>query len=164
MMLFFSGPEGALLMFLRILASIMALVCLVTTTPFFMLLAALRSLRVPKVLVNLLLFSYRFIFLLLDEMDRMRTARKARGFSGGKSLKDRAAFATLSNTIGMAFVRASSRGSRIYDALLSRGYSGEAGGFERLRLRGRDAALALMFSLVVGISLLMQSGVMIWTW
>ena len=164
MMLFFSGPEGALLMFLRILASIMALVCLVTTTPFFMLLAALRSLRVPKVLVNLLLFSYRFIFLLLDEMDRMRTARKARGFLGGKSLRDRAAFTTLSNTIGMAFVRASSRGSRIYDALLSRGYSGEAGGFERLRLRGRDAALALAFSFVIGISLIMQNGAIIWTW
>jgi cobalt ECF transporter T component CbiQ/cobalamin biosynthesis protein CbiM len=162
MMLFFSGPEGAVLMFLRILASILALVVLVTTTPFFMLLAGLRSLRVPKVLVNLLLFSYRFIFLLLDEMGRMHTARKARGFMGGKSLRDRSAFTTLSNTIGMAFVRASSRGSRIYDALLSRGYNGEAGGFERLRLRSRDMALASAFALVVAISIMIQRGVVIW--
>ncbi|MDD1747832.1 MAG: cobalt ECF transporter T component CbiQ [Methanomassiliicoccales archaeon] len=162
MMLFFSGPEGALLMFLRILASLLALVVLVTTTPFFMLLAGLRSLRVPKVLVNILLFSYRFIFLLLDEMGKMHTARKARGFMGGKSLRDRAAFTTLSNTIGMAFVRASSRGSRIYDALLSRGYTGEAGGFERLRLGGRDAVLASAFALVVAISILIQRGVVIW--
>jgi cobalt/nickel transport system permease protein len=163
MMLFFSGPEGAVLMFLRISASILALICLVTTTPFFMLLAALRSLRVPRVLVNLLLFSYRFIFLLLDEMERMRTARKARGFKGGTSLRDRSAFQTLANTIGMAFVRASSRGSRIYDALLSRGYSGEAGGFERLRVQGRDFILAASFGLVVVSSVILQRGVVLWT-
>lgn len=163
MMLLFSGPEGAVLMFLRISASILALICLVTTTPFFMLLAALRSLRVPRVLVNLLLFSYRFIFLLLDEMERMRTARKARGFKGGTNLRDRSAFQTLANTIGMAFVRASSRGSRIYDALLSRGYSGEAGGFERLRVQGRDLVLAASFGLVVVSSVVLQRGVVLWT-
>jgi cobalt ECF transporter T component CbiQ/cobalamin biosynthesis protein CbiM len=163
MMLFFSGPEGALIMFMRVSTSILALICLVTTTPFFMLLAALRSLKVPKVLVNLLLFSYRFIFLLLDEMGRMRTARKARGFMGGKSLKDRSAFMTLSNTIGMAFVRASSRGTRIYDALLSRGYSGEAGGFERLRVSGRDLVLIACFALIIVGSIALQKGVISWT-
>jgi cobalt ECF transporter T component CbiQ/cobalamin biosynthesis protein CbiM len=163
MMLFFSGPGGAALVFLRISTSILALICLVTTTPFFMLLAALRSLRVPKVLVNLLLFSYRFIFLLLDEMGRMRTARKARGFLGGKSLRDRSAFMTLSNTIGMAFVRAGSRGTRIYEALLSRGYSGEAGGFERMKVRGRDLALLSCFALVVIGSIALQRGVISWT-
>jgi cobalt ECF transporter T component CbiQ/cobalamin biosynthesis protein CbiM len=159
MMLLFSGPEGALLMFLRVSASVLALVVLVTTTPFFMLLAALRSIKVPRVLVNLLLFSYRFIFLLLDEMGRMRTARKARGFAGGKSLRDRSAFTTLSNTVGMAFVRANSRGSRIYDALCSRGYSGEVGGFERLSVRGRDAALAAGFACIAVCSVMLQGGV-----
>ena len=52
---------------------------------------------------------------LLEEMGRMRLARKSRGFTGGRSLLDKEALKTISYTIGMVFVRSNVRAGKIYD-------------------------------------------------
>lgn len=153
---------NAMMMGMRISASVLALLLMVSTTPFFDTLRALRWYRVPPLMCNLMMFTYRFIFVLTDEMDRMSMARKARGFSGGKSLLDRNAFTTISNTIGMVFVRANQRAGHIYDALLARGYSGEVKTLTILKARPRDAGLILTYGLVISILVMMQLGVEIW--
>jgi len=162
-MLITSGPENALLIFLRISVSVMALLLLVTTTPFFKMIKAFRALHMPKLLANMIMFTYRFIFLLIDEMERMRLARKARGYSRGKNLLDKKAFETISATIGMVFVRSNIRANNIYDALLSRGYTGEIKSFGKLKAGPRDAILALAFGLVTLISIMVEMGVVQWT-
>jgi cobalt/nickel transport system permease protein len=139
------------------------LLVLVSTTPFFKMMGAFRSLHMPKVMANLILFTYRFIFLFLDEMERMRTARMARGFNGGRSLLDARAFKTLGATIGMTFVRANARATNIYDALLSRGYSGDIRSFEKSRTRPRDAILVGAFACVGVMAIFLELKVMTWT-
>ncbi len=109
---------------------------MIATTPFFDTLRALRWFKVPPLICNLVMFTYRFIFVLLDEMGRMRLARKSRGFTGGRSLLDKEAFKTISYTIGMVFVRSNVRAGKIYDALLSRGYSGEIKTLTMLKVKG----------------------------
>lgn len=162
-MLFTSGPENALLIFLRISVSVMALLLLVTTTPFFKMIRAFRALHMPKLLANLIMFTYRFIFVLIDEMDRMKMARKARGYAGGRSLLDKKALGVLSATIGMIFVRSSIRATNIYDALLSRGYNGEIKTLGRLSARPRDLALAFAFVAVTSLAVMLELGVVQWT-
>lgn len=162
-MLLTSGWEAALTMFMRISASVLALLLMVATTPFFKTLKAFQWLRVPKVLCTLIMFTYRFIFVLLEEMGRMRMARKARGFGGGKSLLDRMAFATISSTIGMVFVRSNLRASHIYDALLSRGYSGEIILMDELKMAPRDVGLAVLFGAVAAFAVMLQVGAIPWT-
>ncbi len=160
---FTNGPDAAVVMFARIGSSVLVLIVLVSTTPFFKMLGAFRSLHMPKVMANLILFTYRFIFLFLDEMERMRTARIARGFNGGRSLLDRRAFKTLGATIGMTFVRANARATNIYDALLSRGYSGEIRSFEKSRAGPRDALLVGAFACVGLLAILLETEVVAWT-
>ena len=162
-MLLTSGTEAAFAMFMRISASVLALIILVATTPFFKLLEALRSLRLPRTLCTLIMFTYRFIFVLFEEAASMNLARKARGFGGGRSIFDRKAFATLSATIGMVFVRAHSRASNIYGALLSRGYSGEMPRRESMTTGPLDAALIVLFGIAALAAILLQTGVIAWT-
>ena len=73
-MLFTSGAENALGMGLRISASVLLLLVLVSSTPFMDVLWALRWFRLPAVLSDLIMFTYRFIFVMLDESGRMRLA------------------------------------------------------------------------------------------
>jgi cobalt/nickel transport system permease protein len=140
----------------------MALLLLVTTTPFFKMIKAFRALHMPKLLANMIMFTYRFIFVLLDEMERMKLARIARGYKGGKSLLDRRAFATISSTIGMTFVRSNQRATNIYDALLSRGYDGEVRTLGKLKAGPRDALLATTFGVVVLMTTMLELGVLQW--
>jgi len=153
-----NGPLPALAMALRVAASVLALAVLTTTTPMFHLLRALRWYRMPALLSSLVLFTYRFIFVLLDELERMSLARRARGFTGRGHLLSREVFRTLSFTAGMTFVRAHARAMRIYDALLARGYSGEVRTLSELRAGPRDVAFIVMFLTIGALSVLLQTG------
>jgi cobalt/nickel transport system permease protein len=157
-----SGPESALAIAMRITTSVLALLLMIATTPFFDTLRALRWFKVPPLICNLVMFTYRFIFVLLDEMGRMRLARKSRGFTGGRSLFDKEAFKTISYTIGMVFVRSNVRAGRIYDALLSRGYSGEIKTLTLLKVKARDAAMGLLYVSLSIFLIASQQGVVPW--
>ncbi|HHT74659.1 MAG: cobalt ECF transporter T component CbiQ [Methanomassiliicoccaceae archaeon] len=158
-----SGPIPALTMAFRILASVLILTAMVTTTPLFDVIKTLSWYRMPRLLISLIMFTYRFIFVLLDEMERMKMARIARGHTGRGSLLSREVFRTLSYTIGMIFVRSHKRAVNMYDALLSRGYTGEVRTGEWMKVKGRDAALAAIFFLVGSLSVLTQVGLINWT-
>ncbi|MCG7841067.1 MAG: energy-coupling factor transporter transmembrane protein EcfT, partial [Methanomassiliicoccales archaeon] len=122
----------------------------------------LRWFRMPMILSNMIMFTYRFIFVMLDESERMRLARRSRGFQGGRSLLDREAFKVLSNTIGMLFLRSYRRASRVYVALLSRGYDGTIRGVTSFRLKSRDAAFSLAFVIIGTLTLSRQMGWYLW--
>lgn len=146
------GARRALVLFLRLLTAVTALNILTATTRFRDLMDALRSLRVPAVLVQLVEFTFRYIFVLADEARRMRTARRARGFEGGKSLFDRHAFSTTGRLVGTLFLRSLDRGERVYSAMLARGYSGEIAAGQELGLSVKDlgwGAGILVFALAL---------------
>ena len=58
--------------------SISLVVLLTLTTPWVRLLAALRALLVPRIFILIIGMAYRYIFLLLNSVTDMYTARKAR--------------------------------------------------------------------------------------
>jgi cobalt/nickel transport system permease protein len=95
---------------------------LVNVMPFEQLLTTLRRLRVPAVLVAILAFMYRYVFVVWDELDSLRVAWRMRSFGGG-SLFFR--WKTLGQMIGMLLIRSLNRAERIHGAMLSRGWDGE---------------------------------------
>ncbi|TEB17327.1 Energy-coupling factor transporter transmembrane protein EcfT [Pelotomaculum sp. FP] len=121
------GINRAAVLFCRVLAAVSALSLLTSTTGFSALTAAFKELRVPSLLVSLIEFTFRYMFVLSDEMQRMRTARRARCFEGGGSLFNRHVFKTTGQLVGVLFIRSWERGERVYNAMLARGYSGQAG-------------------------------------
>lgn len=108
--------------------SVQAALLLTATTHFLSVLQALRALRLPKIMVAILSFMYRYLFILVDEAQRLLRARSCRsagnhaGRSGG-SLWWRAK--VTGQLVGTLFLRSFERSERIYVAMLARGYTGE---------------------------------------
>jgi cobalt/nickel transport system permease protein len=93
-------------------------ILLANTTPFGKILAALRSARVPALLVTTLALMHRYLFVLLDESERMRRARAGRTFQRQRRVR----WHVLGTVVGQLFVRASERAERIYAAMCARGW------------------------------------------
>ena len=93
-------------------------VLLANTTPFGKILTALRSARVPTLLVTTLALMQRYLFVLLDESERMRRARASRTFQRRRRMR----WHVLGTVVGQLFVRASERAERIYAAMCARGW------------------------------------------
>ncbi|WP_079907300.1 cobalt ECF transporter T component CbiQ, partial [Carboxydocella sp. JDF658] len=110
------GGQKALFLALRVLNAVLAMTILTETTPRAQLLQGLRQLGLPDLLVNLIAFTLRYFSLLGSELERMQTARKARGFQRGKGLYHWRTMKTLGQMVGMLFLRAADRGDRIYTA------------------------------------------------
>ncbi|MFZ5643155.1 MAG: cobalt ECF transporter T component CbiQ [Bacillota bacterium] len=121
------GLDRAAILSLRVLGAVLAVNVLTASTPLADLMRALRELRVPGVFVQVLEFTVRYIYVLAEEVKRMRLARKSRCFETGRSLFDLDTFKALGHLVGVLFVRSWDRGERIYNAMLSRGYTGDEG-------------------------------------
>ncbi|HEX6289846.1 MAG TPA: cobalt ECF transporter T component CbiQ [Herpetosiphonaceae bacterium] len=126
-----TATDAGLLRFTTIIwkswLSMQAALLLTATTHFLEVLRALQALRMPRIIVALLSFMYRYLFILVDEAQRLLRARECRSAalegSGGGSLLWRAQ--VTGRLVGTLFLRAFERSERIYVAMLSRGYTGE---------------------------------------
>jgi len=113
---------------LRAWLSVQAAILLVATTRFPDLIHALEHLRVPRLLVTVIAFLYRYLFVLTDEVLRMTRARQARSASAADRRSGGSVFwraHVAGNMVGQLFLRSYARSDRIYNAMLARGYAGQ---------------------------------------
>lgn len=108
--------------------SIQMAILLTASTQFPDLMHALRHLGVPQILIAVISFMYRYLFVLADEGIRLLRARESRsarlpGRPGGGSISWRARVA--GNMAGQLFLRSYERSDRVYNAMLARGYNGQ---------------------------------------
>ena len=118
---FSAGWSIAILVLARATLSFLVGLWLVRVMPFDELLRTLRQLHAPHVMIGCLAFMHRFLFVLWDELERMRTARRARQF-GHTSLRTQ--WTGASDLIGMLSIRSVDRGLRIHRAMLARHWDG----------------------------------------
>lgn len=127
-----------------------AAVILVCTTPFPDVLRGLRSLRLPRVVTTSLALAYRYLYVLTDEVGRLRRAARSRNAGAGAVSRRRLLVGITAAAVGRSF----SRSERLYQAMLSRGYAGDVPTLGEPSWSGRPrlevALLALMVALVVG--------------
>ncbi len=100
-------------------AILLALMALVTTMNFSILGYALNWLHVPDKIVHLLLMTYRYVFVIDQEYQRLIRAARIRGFQPGTNLHTYKTYAYL---VGMLLVRSAVRADRAYNAMLCRGF------------------------------------------
>ncbi len=125
--------------------SILSLILLTSTTKITNLLMGLEQLHLPRVMIMILSFMYRYIFVLVDEVMRMKQARDSRNFGGSKLWQLR----TIGNMLGTLFIRSYERGERIYAAMLARGFDGQTRTLDHLDFRQVDAYFGISFGLVI---------------
>jgi cobalt/nickel transport system permease protein len=134
------GVAAAGLFFMRVLASASLGVLLVLTTRRHLLLKALRVFKVPRIFVMVMEISYRYIFLFLDTIQNTFIAVKSRvGFVASPKTGRRLA----AQSVAGLWLRSYSLHAKVYDAMLSRGYTGEPKAFDELHVRGKDAAVLI---------------------
>ncbi len=132
--------------------SVQMAILLVATTQFPDLIHALEHLRVPKSLTTIVAFLYRYLFVLVDEVYRLLRARDARsaglpGQKHGGSLLWRAR--VTGSMAGQLFLRSYERSERIYNAMVSRGYSGHIRTLNPHELNRRDWQMLILALLTI---------------
>ena len=100
-------------------AIMLMLLTLIATMAFSTFGAALNRLWVPDKLIHLLLMTYRYVFVMEQEYQRLIRAAQIRGFRPGTNIHT---YKTYAYIIGMLFVRSALRADRVYNAMLCRGF------------------------------------------
>ncbi len=104
----------------RILGAVSVVAVLGFSTPFTEIMAALSWLKVPKGFIEILMFAYRYIFVLLEDATVIYNAQKNRlGYSGIR--RGLGSFGTLT---GSLVLKAFESSRNITTAMIQRGYDG----------------------------------------
>ncbi len=142
------GATAAVMLVLRVGASVSLAVLLTLTTRWAVLLRALRVLHVPAVFVSVLEMTYRYVFLLMQTAAETFTARRSRTVGRTGAAEGRR-FA--GGAMGSLWARTHATAEEVHGAMVSRGYTGEPRTLSAMRLGAGDAIWALIVLLVVGL-------------
>jgi cobalt/nickel transport system permease protein len=104
---------------IRFFLTVSAVLILISVTGFNTVCRALIGLGVPRVFVIQLLFFYRYLFVLVDEAEKMEMARSLRSFN-----ENSRPFRIFVSIIGHLLLRSYDRAERIYLAMQCRGFDG----------------------------------------
>ncbi|MCR5617339.1 MAG: energy-coupling factor transporter transmembrane protein EcfT [Clostridiales bacterium] len=141
------GMISMLTLMLKGIYSLMASFLLVSTTPVDELCKSLRKIHVPSMIVSLLLLTYRYVSMFLDEVATMSESYALRA-PGQKGI----AFGTWGTFLGQLIVRSSYKANRNYESMILRGFKGEFFYCDR-----RFSGLSWLFILVLtGICVFMR--------
>lgn len=119
---------------------------LLGTTPLHALLRGLESLGVPRFLLMVAQFLYRYLFVLSEQAQHMRQARQCRA----PGRRRQPLFRSAAGALAVLFARSYARAERIHQAMLARGFQGHFVLLEPPAMRAADygslAAVALLVS------------------
>jgi cobalt ECF transporter T component CbiQ len=132
------GLVGAGLIVARVATSVSLVVLLTLTTPWTRLLAALRALAVPRIFILVIGMAYRYLFLLLNSVTDMFQARKARTVAA--EVDARAGRRFVASAAGALFGKSYALSEEVHQAMVARGYRGDARTLERFAPGALDAA------------------------
>lgn len=141
--------EGIALFWSVLVKSVLSLLCMVVlsaTTRFDQLLRGLEMLHVPRLLIMILSFMYRYLFLLSDDLMRMLRAKSSRAPGGAPLLRVK----TLAGMLGILFVRSYERAERVYCAMCSRGFDGSMVAIAVPRVRAGDVIFLCLAAALFG--------------
>jgi len=129
---------SGILVFLNVLMkswlSVLAMVTLTTTTKSPELLKGFEKLKMPKVMVMIISFMYRYLFVLVEEVMVMKRARDSRCFNISRI----GHIKSIGSIIAVLFIRSYERGERVYYAMLSRGFNGNIRTLDDFKIKGFD--------------------------
>jgi cobalt/nickel transport system permease protein len=143
------GFDGAVLFVIRIATSVSLVVLLSLTTRHEQLLKVLRVFGVPSIFVLTVSMCYRYLYLLAVMVENIFTAIKSRVGVLAQSKKGQRVVAwNIANT----WSRTNQMSEEVYQAMLSRGYTGEPQLLNGFKSRRRDWVW-VFFVMVLGAGL-----------
>ncbi|MBI5633458.1 MAG: cobalt ECF transporter T component CbiQ [Nitrospirae bacterium] len=142
------GLKEGLTIACRILGAVSVLALLGFSTPFTALMSALSWLRVPKGFVEILMFAYRYIFVILEDAQVIYNAQRNRlGYAGFR--RGLGSFGTLT---GSLVLKAFDRSHAITVSMIQRGYDGDMPMLKHKPFRALEVSGALVIVSVMGVA------------
>lgn len=139
------GIVIATLITLKTNTIVLSLIALLSTSSIANLGHALEALHVPQRLCFLLLFSYRYVFVIHQEYLKLARAARLRCFIPSTNTHT---YRTVGYLFGMTLVKSWNRASRIHQAMLLRGFNGKLIPLDQPLIDGKDIVF-LATSIVV---------------
>ncbi len=134
------GLLQALVISVKAFSVVLLIFPMLATMKFVSFIKALEKLHVPNRLVQMITLTYRYIFVLLNEIQRTLRSIESRGYGKRTSILG---LKNLGTAIGMLLVRSYERGGRIFDAMVSRGYNGTMETLREFEINSKDWAKAV---------------------
>lgn len=151
-----AGIIKALLITIKTNAALLGIIALLTTSSPVKIGHSLEKLYLPTRLCFLLLFAYRYIFVIYNEYKTLLRAAKMRCFEPDSSIHT---YRTFAHLFAMTLIRSHNRAFRIHQAMALRGFDGK---FISL---GNDKAgladLVFLFFFIVVLALIGYTGLSI---
>lgn len=139
------GITGQIMVALSIMTkaflSVAMITMLVSTGRFHDLLHGMRRMKMPRLVGVLSAMMYRYIFIIYDEALRTTRARESR--TPGKLTTGK--IQTYGSQASMIFLRSWDRSQMVYQAMLSRGFTGEFPVMNKQPLRLNDILFVVLF-------------------
>lgn len=136
---------------LRSLAAVSGMYFILLTTPMSDLLWALKEFKIPTLLISLMSLMHRYIFVFWSELRSMKTAQTSRL---GYVTFERSVH-SAGQLIASLFLRVYIKCDRVYDALESRGYTGD---FQQLE-KHYESGIAFIWGAA---AMSLAAGVTVW--
>jgi cobalt/nickel transport system permease protein len=116
------GLQGAFLLAAKAVTLVTLFVTMLATAPLQTTLKAARALCIPGLFVQLSLLTYRYAFVLADELRRLRIALRVRGY---RNRVCRHSYRTAGHVVGTLLLRSYERAERVGQAMRCRGFDGQ---------------------------------------
>ena len=111
----------ASLIMLKAVTSMTIITIILETQSVEQFMNSLAHLKIPPIMITVLLLSYRYVYLFLDDIQKMQLALKTRFFKGGISIKHLKIYGQLT---GALLIKSLDRSENVYQAMASRGFNG----------------------------------------
>ncbi len=139
------GLVAAFALLCKTVAIVTLMLVLLASAPLHVTLRAAQRLRAPSLLVMLTMMSYRYVFLLIDELNRLRIAVRVRGF---RNRTNRHSFRTIGQVTGTLLVRGGDRAECVMQAMHCRGFDGRFRALNEFQTTGKDVVLFVVVVVV----------------
>lgn len=133
------GFNVALLLAGKAMTITTLMLILLATSPLHVTLQAAQALHMPRLFVQLVLLTYRYLFVLAEELARLRVALRIRGYRNRATLH---CYRTIGHVAGTLLVRGYERAERVSQAMRCRGFDGR---FRTLTIFQTTAADVVLF-------------------
>ncbi|MBR1368223.1 cobalt ABC transporter permease [Methanocalculus chunghsingensis] len=141
------GLSLALLITIRALAAITLVLTLLGTQKIETTLKALSLLKVPGVIIQMLFFTYRYIYVIMDEFLQIWSSMRSKGYA---FRLNRYGLSIIGNLIGMLLVKSYERAERVYRGMEAKGYRGNHISSAPFTIQATDYGAGLLLIAIAG--------------
>jgi cobalt/nickel transport system permease protein len=117
----YQGLRYSSILILRVTIAVSFMIIIYYGIGFQRLIGSLKVLKIPDIFLNMISFTYRYIFLIVSQVYDIFLSRKSKMCKSNKKIGRK----WQSYLLGHIFVRSSVLSENMYNSMVSRGYTGE---------------------------------------